>query len=161
MSDILVFIICLLDGLLLMILSVYFIICLSDLECDFLNTKQGCVRLNQACHRLLLCLIVHVHIVWCLLQWVVPELVATAFIPIFLLLTLHWVVFLVTAPFAGYLIYRYMTLPPGSMGMYDPTEIRNRGMLLRFQKEAFIKVGYHLVVFFVLLYCFVVSLVLS
>ncbi|CAI8039368.1 Protein cornichon homolog 4 [Geodia barretti] len=140
MSDILVFIICLLDGLLLMILSVYFIICLSDLECDFLNTKQGCVRLNQ---------------------WVVPELVATAFIPIFLLLTLHWVVFLVTAPFAGYLIYRYMTLPPGSMGMYDPTEIRNRGMLLRFQKEAFIKVGYHLVVFFVLLYCFVVSLVLS
>ena len=53
--------------------------------------------------------IVHVHIVWCLLQWVVPELVATAFIPIFLLLTLHWVVFLVTAPFAGYLIYRLHT----------------------------------------------------
>ena len=50
------------------------------------------------------------------------------------------------------IVSRYMTLPPGSMGMYDPTEIRNRGMLLRFQKEAFIKVGYHLVVFFVLLY---------
>lgn len=47
---------------------------------------------------------------------------------------------------------RYMTLPPGSMGMYDPTEIRNRGMLLRFQKEAFVKIGYHLVVFFILLY---------
>ena len=25
------------------------IICLSDLECDFLNTKQGCKRLNQVC----------------------------------------------------------------------------------------------------------------
>lgn len=26
------------------------IILLSDLECDFLNTKQGCKRLNQVSH---------------------------------------------------------------------------------------------------------------
>lgn len=109
---------------------------------------------------------------FCTLQWVLPELVATASIPVLLLLTWHWIVFLITCPFAAYLIYRYnmhgiqmrliysvtscgcryMTLPPGSMGMYDPTEIRNRGMLLRFQKEAFVKIGYHLVVFFILLY---------
>ena len=53
---------------------------------------------------------------------------------------------------------RYWSLPPGSMGVYDPTEIRNRGMLLRFQKEAFIKIGYHLIVFFILLYWSVDSL---
>ena len=49
-------------------------------------------------------------------------------------------------------VCRYVTIPPGSMGLYDPTEIRNRGMLLRFQKEAFVKVGYHLLIFFILLY---------
>lgn len=47
---------------------------------------------------------------------------------------------------------RFVTLPSGSMGVYDPTEIRNRGLLLCFQKEAFIKTGYHLVTFFVSLY---------
>jgi hypothetical protein len=109
------------------------------LECDFLNTKQGCNQLNQ---------------------WVLPEIVATAFIPVFLLLTWHWFVFLITCPYAAYLIHRYMTLPAWSMGVYHPTEIRNRGTLLRFQKGAFVKVGYHLVEFFILLYCFVMAIVL-
>lgn len=50
---------------------------------------------------------------------------------------------------------RYLTLSGGSMGIYDPTEIRNRGTLSKFQKEAFIKFGYHLVIFFVTLYWYV------
>lgn len=41
------------------------------------------------------------------------------------------------------------------MGIYDPTEIRNRGTLSKFQKEAFIKFGYHLVIFFITLYWYV------
>ena len=48
--------------------------------------------------------------------------------------------------------FRYITLPPGSLGIYDPTEIRNRGMLARFQKEALVKIGYHVIVFFISLY---------
>ena len=47
---------------------------------------------------------------------------------------------------------RYVKLPPGSMGVYDPTEIRNRGLLARFQKEAFVKIAFHLITFFVALY---------
>ena len=47
---------------------------------------------------------------------------------------------------------RYVTLPAGSMGVYDPTEIRNRGRLAYFQKESFIKIAYHLVTFFISLY---------
>lgn len=47
---------------------------------------------------------------------------------------------------------RYVTLPVGSMGVYDPTEIRNRGMLTKFQKESFIKIAYHLITFFISLY---------
>lgn len=49
-------------------------------------------------------------------------------------------------------LFRYVTLPAGSIGVYDPTEIRNRGALGRFQKEAFIKIGVHLVGFFISLY---------
>jgi len=45
-----------------------------------------------------------------------------------------------------------VTLRAGSMGVFDPTEIRNRGLLTYFQKEAFVKIGYHLVVFFISLY---------
>ena len=48
--------------------------------------------------------------------------------------------------------FRYVTLPAGSIGVYDPTEIRNRGALGRFQKETFVKIGVHLVVFFISLY---------
>ena len=47
---------------------------------------------------------------------------------------------------------RYVTLSAGSIGIYDPTEIRNRGALSRFQKETFIKIGVHLVTFFISLY---------
>ena len=50
------------------------------------------------------------------------------------------------------LVCSIVTLPPGSLGVFDPTEIRNRGMLSKLQTEAFLKIGYHLVVFFISLY---------
>ena len=143
------------------------------------------------------------------LQWVLPEIIATSFIPVVLLISWHWFLFLLSAPLAGYLIHRlgailpsshtlvrpqvvegwlkdwlesqslnvpsspfplpltslshvfppfslpitrYVMLTPGSLGVYDPTEIRNRGMLTNFTREAFIKIGYHLVMFFISLY---------
>lgn len=143
------------------------------------------------------------------LQWVLPEIIATSFIPVVLLISWHWFLFLLSAPLAGYLIHRlgailpsshtlvrpqvvegwlkdwlesqslnvpsspfplpltslshvfppfslpitrYVMLTPGSLGVYDATEIRNRGMLTNFTREAFIKIGYHLVMFFISLY---------
>lgn len=149
------------------------------------------------------------------LQWVLPEIIATSFIPVVLLISWHWFLFLLSAPLAGYLIHRlgailpssrtlvrppfficvlsyipsclttwksvfecaplsisitpyfplshvfppfflpitrYVLLAPGSLGVYDATEIRNRGMLTNFTREAFIKIGYHLVMFFISLY---------
>lgn len=140
MTDVLVFLLCLLDGLLMLILSVYLIILLSDLDCDFINTKQGCKRLNQ---------------------WVLPELVGTGVVPVLLFLSWHWFMFIILCPMTIYLVHRYVTLPVGSMGVYDPTEIRNRGMLTKFQKESFIKIAYHLVTFFISLYGFIVALIIG
>lgn len=40
----------------------------------------------------------------------------------------------------------------GNMGVFDPTEIHNRGLLKSHMKEAMIKLGYHLLCFFIYLY---------
>ena len=145
----LIFAACLVDGLILISMTVYFvsserllwlfidllanwcwfvslthdcvfqIICLSDLECDYLNNRQGCKRLNQVepereRERVCVCVCVfHSIPLPCppsstkpFLQWVLPELVAACFIPIVLLLSLHWILFIFTCPVAGYLIHR-------------------------------------------------------
>lgn len=40
----------------------------------------------------------------------------------------------------------------GNMGVFDPTEIHNRGQLKSHMKEAMIKLGFHLLCFFIYLY---------
>jgi hypothetical protein len=47
---------------------------------------------------------------------------------------------------------RYVKVPLGNMGVFDPTEIHNRGQLKSHMKEAMIKLGFHLLCFFIYLY---------
>lgn len=47
---------------------------------------------------------------------------------------------------------RYIMVPSGNMGVFDPTEIHNRGQLKSHMKEAMIKLGFHLLCFFMYLY---------
>lgn len=47
---------------------------------------------------------------------------------------------------------RYVKVPMGNMGVFDPTEIHNRGQLKSHMKEAMIKLGFHLLCFFIYLY---------
>ena len=171
----------------------------------------------------------------------VPEITVSGFVPLILLISGHWVLFLITCPLAGYLFYRYriccfillfylsiicillfiylsiqmwssihssihpfillssiyqsihisiystiypsmhssinpfrhrsirplifpliktfvfypfryFTLPKSMIGIYDPAIIRNGNQLVDFQKEAFIKIGCHLIIFFICLY---------
>lgn len=49
-------------------------------------------------------------------------------------------------------VCRYLKVPMGNMGVFDPTEIHNRGQLKSHMKEAMIKLGYHLLCFFIYLY---------
>lgn len=48
--------------------------------------------------------------------------------------------------------FRYIMVPSGNMGVFDPTEIHNRGQLKSHMKEAMIKLGFHLLCFFMYLY---------
>lgn len=136
-GDTFLFVFGLFDTGALLFLEVYFVITLSDLECDYLNAQQCCSKLNC---------------------WVLPELIAHCLITVLLLLGWHWILFLLNIPMIAWEVYKYVTIPSGNVGIYDPTEIHNRGMLKSHMKDSTIKVGYFLVFFFIYLYCMIVSL---
>ncbi|XP_048968444.1 protein cornichon homolog 4 isoform X2 [Canis lupus baileyi] len=80
-----VFVFSLLDCCALIFLSVYFIITLSDLECDYINARSCCSKLNK---------------------WVIPELIGHTVITVLMLVSLHWFIFLLNLPAATWNIYR-------------------------------------------------------
>ncbi|KAM9110431.1 protein cornichon homolog 4 isoform X3 [Balaenoptera ricei] len=80
-----VFVFSLLDCCALIFLSVYFIITLSDLECDYINARSCCSKLNK---------------------WVIPELVGHTIVTVLMLISLHWFIFLLNLPVATWNIYR-------------------------------------------------------
>ena len=49
-------------------------------------------------------------------------------------------------------LYRYVNKPSGNVGIYDPAEIHNRSELKGFLKESMVKLGFHLISFFLYLY---------
>uniref|UniRef100_A0A8D2KND5 Protein cornichon homolog 4 n=1 Tax=Urocitellus parryii TaxID=9999 RepID=A0A8D2KND5_UROPR len=91
-----VFVFSLLDCCALIFLSVYFIITLSDLECDYINARSCCSKLNK---------------------WVIPELIGHTVVTVLMLVSLHWFIFLLNLPVATWNIYRFIMVPSGNMGV--------------------------------------------
>lgn len=71
--------------------------------------------------------------------------------PAAILKFVFWLFYSVFLP-PGVCVCRYLKVPMGNMGVFDPTEIHNRGQLKSHMKEAMIKLGYHLLCFFIYLY---------
>ncbi|XP_063469497.1 protein cornichon homolog 4 isoform X3 [Symphalangus syndactylus] len=92
-------------------------------------------------------------------MWVIPELIGHTIVTVLLLISLHWFIFLLNLPVATWNIYRYIMVPSGNMGVFDPTEIHNRGQLKSHMKEAMIKLGFHLLCFFMYLYSMILALI--
>lgn len=107
---------------------------MSDVECDYLNAQQCCSKLNF---------------------WVIPKLVAHAFIMIAILVTGHYWLFLLNVPMLVWSGYELYSLPSGNMGIYDPTEIHNRGMIKKHLRDCMIYLGFFLILFFIYLYWYV------
>jgi hypothetical protein len=128
----------LVDGLCLLFLSVHSIITLSDLECDYINAKICCSKLN-------LC--------------VIPEIVAHVILMLAVLIAGHWLLFLLNVPLLAWHLYRYLLKPSGNLGVFDPAEIYNRHLLKSYMKESLVKLGYHLVFFFLYLYSMIVAMI--
>ncbi|XP_035872057.1 protein cornichon homolog 4 isoform X1 [Phyllostomus discolor] len=92
-------------------------------------------------------------------QWVIPELIGHSAVTMLMLVSLHWFIFLLNLPVATWNIYRFIMVPSGNMGVFDPTEIHNRGQLKSHMKEAMIKLGFHLLCFFMYLYSMILALI--
>lgn len=104
---------------------------MSDVECDYLNAQQCCANLNF---------------------WVLPKVAIHTFLTFLLLITGHWWLLLSNVPAIWWQIKELYKLPIGNMGLYDPTEIHNRGMIRKHLRDCMIFLGFYLVLFFIYLY---------
>lgn len=131
------FIFALVDSAILLFMAVFYIINLSDLECDHINASVCCNRLNTI---------------------VIPEAILSAIMSIMFIYCASFGYLTFTLPMVIWLIYRIINKPRTSMSYYDPTEILNRNQLKANINEAIVKLIYHLVGFFIFLYSMVISL---
>lgn len=89
------------------------------------------------------------------LQWIIPKMIAHTLLLLLLLIDGQWILSLANGPMTIWLLYEICTTPRGNMGVYDPTEIHNRGQLKRHMRDCMIYLGYYLVFFFIYLYWYV------
>eukprot|EP00092_Neocalanus_flemingeri_P083136 GFUD01104303.1.p1 GENE.GFUD01104303.1~~GFUD01104303.1.p1 ORF type:complete len:154 (-),score=40.54 GFUD01104303.1:54-515(-) len=113
---------------LLLFLTVYFMITLSDLESDFINSLDCSARLNR---------------------WTIPRLVFMVTHSLLLVAQYSWVMLLVSLPFTTWLVYSRLKVKQGDSGLYDPTEIHIRENLRGAIKESLGFMGYHMASFFI------------
>lgn len=107
------------------------VITLSDLECDYLNAQECCTKLNA---------------------WVLPKLIAHSFLSFILILNGQWWLIIFNFPLISWMLYEFFKVPKGNLGVYDPTEIHNRGQLKKHMRDCMINLCYHLILFFIYLY---------
>lgn len=112
--------------------QVFFTIMYSDLECDYINPIELCNKLNP-----------------CLL----PEAALHGFMTLLFLVNGYWFVFLLNLPLFAYNVNKFLN----KNHLLDATEIFRT--LSKHKKESFIKLGFHLLLFFFYLYRMIMALV--
>ncbi|CAF1373724.1 unnamed protein product [Adineta steineri] len=93
------------DNILLLLINIYNIITLSDLETDLMNVRQCCTKLNQT---------------------FLPEIALHVMLTVFFIFSHHWLLFLLNVCLDLWFAYVYFKRQPGQLGIYDPLEINNR-----------------------------------
>lgn len=136
-SETLLFAISLVACLIILFLLIYFVITLSDLECDYLNAQECCDKLNY---------------------WTIPKYMVHTFTTFFLLYHSQLWLFLCNLPMCVWLTYLQCTIPSGNLGAYDPAEIHNSRQLKKHMKNVVINLVYYFILFFMYLYCFILAI---
>ncbi|XP_010265774.1 PREDICTED: protein cornichon homolog 1 [Nelumbo nucifera] len=113
----------------LLALVIYQLICLSDLEFDALNPYDTSSRINLV---------------------VIPEFVMQGALCTLFLLTWHWFLFLITVPVTFYHVRLYLR----RKHLLDVTEIFR--LVNEEKKYRMVKLGFYLVLFFIVIYRLVV-----
>eukprot|EP00127_Corallochytrium_limacisporum_P006136 Clim_evm3s219 gene=Clim_evmTU3s219 len=110
---------------------VFFIIMLSDLECDYINPIDCCNKLNQ---------------------FVIPEYALHGFLTVIFLPAGQFIAFLMNLPLVGYHAWKYTQ----KKHTYDATSIFQQ--LKYHRQECLVKLGFYLLCFFFYLYRMMVAL---
>ncbi|RHZ79011.1 hypothetical protein Glove_152g28 [Diversispora epigaea] len=116
----------------LLFMMVFFTIMFSDLECDYINPIDLCNKLNQ---------------------FVLPEMLAHAFLFFLFFINASWIASLINVLLVAYNIQKISS----NRHMYDATEIFRT--INHHKKECFIKLGFYLICFFYYLYRMIVALI--
>ncbi|CAD6565121.1 MAG: hypothetical protein ASARMPREDX12_005700 [Alectoria sarmentosa] len=114
-------------------LQVFFTIMYSDLECDYINPIDLCNRLNT---------------------YIVPEAAVQAFLTVLFLINGYWIALVLNLPLLAYNAKKIFE----NQHLLDATEIFRK--LNVHKKESFIKLGFHLIMFFFYLYSMITAMAL-
>uniref|UniRef100_A0A7C8ZWK6 Uncharacterized protein n=1 Tax=Opuntia streptacantha TaxID=393608 RepID=A0A7C8ZWK6_OPUST len=109
----------------LIVIVVYQLICLADLEFDYINPYDSATRINQV---------------------ILPEFITQAGLCLFFLVTGHWFMSLLCVPYLYYNVKMYM----GNQHLVDVTEIFNQ--LNWEKKKRLFKLGYNIFILFLSLF---------
>ncbi|KAJ1857549.1 hypothetical protein LPJ73_002027 [Coemansia sp. RSA 2703] len=112
--------------------AVYFVIMLTDLECDYINPIDLANNLNT---------------------YVMPEMAAQMFLFVTFLLVGEWMSMLLNLPLVAWNILKVVN----ARQFYDATEVFRT--LPKHKRENFVKVAFYLVCFFYYLYSMIITLV--
>ena len=82
----------------------------------------------------------------------IPEVVIKVIPTIIFLFNGYWVLVLLNIGFDAWYIYRVVKKPKSYVDFFDPAEIHNRGELKRHVRDSMIKLGEHIIFFFIYLY---------
>ncbi|ESW99710.1 hypothetical protein KL921_001464 [Ogataea angusta] len=113
-------------------LQVFFTIMYSDLECDYINPIELCNKLNN---------------------YIVPEAAVHAVLTALFLVNGYWFTFLLNLPILAYNANKIYN----KNHLLDATEIFRT--LSKHKKESFVKLGFHLLMFFYYLYRMIAALI--
>ncbi|KAH3668099.1 hypothetical protein OGAPHI_001853 [Ogataea philodendri] len=113
-------------------LQVFFTIMYSDLECDYINPIELCNKLNN---------------------YIVPEAAVHAGLTALFLINGYWFTFLLNLPILAFNANKIYN----KNHLLDATEIFRT--LSKHKKESFIKLGFHLLMFFYYLYRMIAALI--
>ncbi|KAF3918994.1 hypothetical protein ABW20_dc0109730 [Dactylellina cionopaga] len=113
-------------------LQVFFTIMYSDLECDYINPIDLCNRLNS---------------------YIIPEAAVHGSLTALFLINGYWLALALNLPLVAFNVKKFLD----NAHLLDATEIFRT--LNKHKKESFIKLGFHLVMFFFYLYSMIVALI--
>lgn len=136
-SDTLLFSLSLTACLAILFLLIYYVITLTDLECDYLNAQECCDKLNY---------------------WMIPKYIVHSLSTFILLYHFRVWLFICNLPMFVWLTFQYLTIPSGDLGTYDPAEIHNSRHLKKHMRNVLINLVYYFVLFFMYLYCFILAI---